>query len=185
MKAQFFARISSFLLLAAACNNQVQQQAANTIQQGKELQVVPSQQEALRYTPFADFIFSPSQHTFEEVDAYYREHLSMQAGHSLHHDNHNIAIQVIFEHYDLLSRDTEQLVYYWEEMNRLDWVITSLIPYYKETADKLLPTLGQATVQAKLQQRHLQNKEQVTQRFTEHSPEFVPEYLQVNDGLIR
>lgn len=186
----FKLKIVSFITLLialASCDSEVSQEVNNTLDKGKEIEVVSSidNQTSIRHnSEFTKFQFNPDRYSFDEIDTYYRKHWSMQEGVDMNHNNHNIALQTIAEQYNLANQSIDRIEYYVAEMNQLDWMMETLIPYYIDAVQSITPKIGEEAARAMLQKRHENNLSSVA-RFQDVNPDFMVQYKPKNDLLLQ
>lgn len=186
MKTLFFALSALLFLIFSGCESNVAEQIDQQEERGKEVEMQAQMldQTSITKSDFSEFMYYPDEHSFDEVDAYYRDNWSMQEGIQMNHNNHSIALWIIAKNYGLADQHAEVIQYYVNEMRQLDWLTTSLVPYFKEAVMALEPELGPATVDDILKEQRKKNEQGVA-KYSEIDPSFVSAYRLINDQLKR
>lgn len=172
-------------LILLSCESDVAKQVDQKADRGQEVErqaQMRDQSSILADEEFHLLTTLPDQHTFEEADTHYRKHWSIQEGVPMSHNDHNIALFMIDNAYDLSSQPTDIIQYYVNEMNALDFMSLSTIPIYKRTVQALKPTIGIEAANQLLQEARLKT-EQAAESFKDTNPEFAAELLKAQSQL--
>lgn len=161
-------------LILFACESNVAEQNDRMSEKGMEVEAqaqMRDQSSILADEEFHLLTMLPDQYTFEEADAHYRKHWSIQEGVEMNHNNHSIAIFMIDNAYDISSQSMPVIQYYVNEMAALEFLSLGTIPIFKKSVQALEPTIGSVAANELLQSARIKN-EKAAVRFKEVNPEF-------------
>ena len=186
MKENSLVLIGVLVISLLSCESDVAKQVDQKVDRGQEVEMQAQMidQTSITKSDFSKFMYHPDDHSFDEVDAYYRDNWSMQEGVPMNHNNHSIALWIIAKNYGLVDQPSAVIHYYVNEMRQLDWLTTSLVPYFKEAVMALEPEIGAAAVDDLIQEQKKKNEQGVA-KYNEIDPAFVSEYKLINNQLKR
>lgn len=129
------------------------------------------------------FVHRNNEFTLSDINAYYKENLSIQGGAMIQNDVHNFIFQVMVEVYGLAeSGDIELINYYVEEMSQVDFLHISSIGPFKQCLKVLIPVRGENEIVQIASARNAKSMSYVNENFSRK--EFREEYEQANRQLI-
>lgn len=179
----------SILLLvtffSTSCNqNEVEKHISTELEDDIALRAVISNDQADDVmSGINNFVYHHEDFNLNDIDTYYKVHLSIRDGAIVHNDAHNLIFQLMVELYGLAEcGDLDLISYYVDEMNEVDFLLTSAIEPYKRCLEAILPLHGKDEIAHMALTRHANSQSYIQKNFSRQ--EFLAEYESANKSLL-